>query len=62
MKTIEVIVSPTGATEVQTKGYAGPECLEASRWLETALGTAKSERKTAEFFQAHETQQQEVQQ
>ena len=61
MKTIEVLISPTGASEVQTKGYAGPECLEASRWLESALGTVAAERKTSEFFSA-ETQQQEVQQ
>ena len=33
---IEVLVSPQGETTVQTKGYAGPDCLQASRFLEQA--------------------------
>jgi hypothetical protein len=48
---IEVIVSPRGETTLQTKGYAGPECLQASKWLEEALGTVVEERKTGEFYQ-----------
>ena len=38
MKLIEVIVSPTGQTRVETKGYAGAECRQASQFLEQALG------------------------
>ena len=34
---IEVVVSPTGETTVQTKGYSGGDCLNASQWLEKAL-------------------------
>ena len=48
---IEVIISPQGETTLQTKGYAGPECLQASKWLEEALGTVVEERKTGEFYQ-----------
>jgi hypothetical protein len=48
---IEVIVSPQGEATLQTKGYAGPECLQASKWLEEALGTVVEERKTGEFYQ-----------
>jgi len=51
---IEVTVSPQGETIVQTKGFAGSDCLAASRWLEEALGLATAERRTAEFY---ETQQ-----
>ena len=38
MKTIEIIVSSTGQTQVETKGFAGSECRDASRFLEEALG------------------------
>ena len=48
---IEVIVSPQGEATLQTKGYAGPECLQASKWLEEALGTVVEERKTGEYYQ-----------
>jgi len=39
---IEVIVSPQGETTVQTKGYAGADCLQASKFLEQALGALRS--------------------
>jgi len=49
-RAIEVVVSPTGETTVQTKGYAGSDCLRASRFLEQALGVASGDRKTGEFY------------
>jgi hypothetical protein len=52
MKTIEVIVSPIGEVKIQTKGFVGPACREASRFLEQALGVKGQERLTAEFHQA----------
>lgn len=60
LKLIEIIVSPTGQTDVQTKGFAGGECREASKFLEEALGQRVNETLTAEFHQA--TNQQVVQQ
>ena len=51
-RVIEVIVSPQGETTVQTHGYAGADCLQASKFLEQALGSVVAERKTAEFHQA----------
>jgi len=50
-RVIEVLVSPTGETTIQTKGYAGADCLRASRFLEQALGIATQEQKTADFYQ-----------
>ncbi len=38
MKTIELIVSPDGSSRVETKGFAGSDCQQASRFLEQALG------------------------
>lgn len=56
-KVIEVVVSPQGEATVQTKGYAGAECLAASRFLEEALGARAAERKTEEFYQATAVEQ-----
>jgi hypothetical protein len=55
---IEVVVSPTGEATVQTKGYAGSDCLQASQFLEQALGVSTHDTKTAEFYQAAAAQQQ----
>jgi Protein of unknown function (DUF2997) len=54
---IEVTVSPQGEATVQTKGYAGADCLHASKFLEQALGVATADRQTAEFYQAAPAQQ-----
>ena len=51
MKTIEITVSPTGETKVETRGFAGGECREASRFVEQALGARTAEQLTAEFHQ-----------
>jgi hypothetical protein len=55
---IEVTVSPQGAVTVQTKGYAGGECLQASKFLARALGVATADRKTAEYYNTIDTTQQ----
>jgi hypothetical protein len=55
-RVIEVIVGPKGETSVQTKGYAGGDCLKASKFLESALGVITSDRKTAEFYVAAQEQ------
>ncbi len=54
---IEVIVSPQGEVTLQTKGYAGSDCLQASKFLEQALGVVISDQKTTEFFESETTQQ-----
>jgi hypothetical protein len=54
---IEVVVSPTGEATVQTKGYAGADCLAASKFLEQALGSVTAERKTAEFYETASEEQ-----
>lgn len=50
-RTIEVIVSPAGEATVQTKGFSGPSCRDASRFIERALGERTGERVTAEFHE-----------
>jgi hypothetical protein len=50
LKTIELIVSPDGSSQVETKGFAGSECQQASRFLEQALGQKQQEQCTADFY------------
>ena len=57
-KTIEIIISPTGQSTVETKGFTGSECRDASRFLEQAIGQSTSELLKAEFHQAAAAQQQ----
>lgn len=55
MKKIEIIISPTGQTTVQTKGFVGASCRDAGRFLEQALGTRTGEQLTAEYHQTAAT-------
>jgi hypothetical protein len=50
-KKIIVTVSPEGVTTVQTTGYTGPACKDASRFIEEALGEKTAERLTPEYHQ-----------
>ena len=59
---IEIIVTPEGKTTVQTVGFSGPSCREASRFVEAALGQRLGERLTAEFHQAPPVQRNAQQQ
>jgi hypothetical protein len=52
MKTIELVVSPTGETKLQTRGFTGDSCREASAFLEAALGAKQSDQPTSEAFAA----------
>jgi hypothetical protein len=55
LKTIRITVSPTGQTTVETRGFTGGECREASRFVEQALGTRSAETLTAEFHQGQQS-------
>lgn len=57
MKLIEITISPTGQSTVQTKGFTGAACQDASRFLEQALGARLSEERTAEFYQSEQISQ-----
>ena len=54
---IEVTISPSGETSVQTKGYTGGACIQASQFLEQALGATTVDRKTAEFYEGQSSVQ-----
>ena len=59
MKTIEIVVSPAGQTRVETKGFSGSGCQQASRLIEQALGKRLGEQLTPEFY-ASQTQPQQL--
>ena len=56
-RVIEVIVSPQGETTVQTHGYAGADCLQASKFLEQSLGVIADDQMTAAFYETAPAEQ-----
>ena len=56
-KIIEIIVNPKGETTVETRGFAGSSCRDASRFVEEALGRRTDEKLTAEFHQSQPAEQ-----
>lgn len=61
-RTIEIIVTATGETTVQTRGFQGSSCRDASRFIEKALGQKIGEQLTPEFYQTQPVEQQARQQ
>jgi hypothetical protein len=57
-QTIEVIVARDGSSRIQTHGFSGPRCQQASRFLEQALGLTESRRLTADYYRAEATEPQ----
>ena len=60
-KTIEIIVTPTGQATLQTLGFTGASCQDASRFLEEALGHKTADCRTAEFYQMQTVDQRQQQ-
>ena len=56
-RTIEITVQPDGRTTVETRGFVGPECREASRFLQQALGVTTGVKLTAAYHQQAEHKQ-----
>ena len=48
---IEIIVKSDGQTHIQTKGFAGSSCRQASQFIEQALGQRTGQQLTAELYQ-----------
>src|SRR5260370_387243 len=51
-RVIDVTVSPQGEITMQTRGYAGGDCFQASQVFEQALRTVAAEHRAAESCQA----------
>ena len=52
-KVIEITVAPNGSSTVETKGFTGPDCQNASRFIEQVLGQKVSARLKSEFYTSH---------
>ena len=50
-RTIEITIDSKGKATLQTKGFAGSSCRDASRLLERALGVVESDVPTTEMYQ-----------
>ncbi len=59
MKTVEIIVCPTGEIQIDAVGFQGPECEQATRYLEEALGVVSSRVKKPEYQQRVKPKQQQ---
>jgi hypothetical protein len=58
MKIIEITVDTKGQSKVETRGFTGGECREASKFIEQALGSQTSEKLTTEFYQGQSVDEQ----
>ena len=47
---IVIIFSPDGSVKVETKGFHGTGCIEASRAIEEAIGTVGKISRTGEYY------------
>lgn len=56
-KIIQVTISPKGETKIETTGFTGSSCQEASRALEEALGAKTGETLTGDYYAASNEQQ-----
>lgn len=51
-QTVEVEIDVDGKVIIQTAGFHGASCLQATKALESVLGTVTDDTKTREFHQA----------
>lgn len=50
-RSLIVLIDPkTGEIVLETQGFKGQECIQATKELELALGTVRSMEKTAEYY------------
>ena len=50
-RTIEIIIAPTGAIQIDAVGFKGPDCEKATKFLEEALGVVGQKIKKPEYHQ-----------
>ena len=58
MRIIEITVDSKGQSKIETRGFTGGDCREASKFIEQALGQRTDEKLTADFYQAQSSEQQ----
>ena len=58
-RTIEIIVSPIGYISIDAVGFKGPDCEQATKFLEEALGVVGKKSKKPEYYQQGTTKNQQ---
>ena len=58
-RTIEIIVSPIGYISIDAVGFKGPDCEQATKFLEEALGVVGKKSKKPEYHQQSKTRKQQ---
>lgn len=51
MQTIIVDIGPDGAVRIDAVGFSGPDCEQATKFLEEALGTVAQKHRKPEYHQ-----------
>jgi len=60
-RTIEIIIGPGGELQIDAVGFKGPDCEQATKFLEEALGVVGQKTKKPEYHQqARKTHQQRL--
>ena len=50
MRSIEIVIDPTGAVKIEAVNFRGADCEKSTRFLEVALGTLKIRRRKPEYL------------
>ena len=50
-RTIEIIIAPSGEIKIDAIGFKGPDCEQATKFLEEALGVVGQKTKKPEYHQ-----------
>ena len=51
MQTINVDIAPDGSVKIDAVGFSGPDCEQATRFLEEALGDVTDKHHKPEYHQ-----------
>ena len=57
--TLEILIQPDGKISIDALGFSGPDCEQATKFLETALGLTGEKRRKPEYHQSRRGQNQQ---
>lgn len=58
MKTIDLIINPSGQLTINASGFEGADCEKATAFLEQALGKLQQRQRKPEYYRRVRRQQQ----
>ena len=57
--TLEILIHSDGKIAIDALGFSGPDCEQATKFLETALGLTREKRRKPEYHQSRRGQNQQ---